>query len=228
MAKVKFSALISEMRNKLNGSVFSKNRAGNYLRNKVTPVNPQTTYQTAVRAALTAASQSWRTLTENQRLAWNGAVQNFQSTDIFGDVKTPSGINLYNKLFLNANTIGGVPLAVPPSPDASPGVVDADVTTDSAPQAFDVTSGLAAVPAGQSWVVRATAGVSAGRNFVKNEYRIIAVLPAATALPYAGIADYTAKFGSVNAGEKIGWEIYAIDEVDFIQGPATRGLEINP
>ena len=45
MAKVLFSALISDMRNKLNGSVFAKNRGGSYLRTKVTPVNPQTVAQ---------------------------------------------------------------------------------------------------------------------------------------------------------------------------------------
>lgn len=227
MAKVKFSALVSEMRNKLNGSVFSKNRAGNYLRNKVTPVNPQTSFQTAVRSALTAASQAWRALTEAQRTAWNNAVSNFTGTDIFGDVKTPSGINLQNKLYLNANTIGGTPLTTPPSPGVSVAAPDVTIVTDSAPQTFTVSSPLAAVPAGESWVISATENSSPGINNFKGKYRVVAVLPAATPLPYAGIAAYTTKFGAVVANQKIGVEVKAISSTTFIQGPATRLISIN-
>lgn len=226
MAKIKFSMIVSEMRNKLNGSVFSKNRAGNYVRNKVTPVNPQTASQSAVRAALTAGSQAWRALTEAQRLSWNSAVSNFQNTDIFGDVKTPSGINLQNRLYLNANTIGGSPLTSPPSPGVTVGIPDATFAPDSSPQTFTLTSALGAVPAGQAWVIRATANQSPGKSFFKNEYRVVAVLPAATSLPYAGIADYTAKFGALVSAQKVGWEVYAISTSTFINGPATRGNAI--
>ena len=226
MAKVKFSALISEMRNKLNGSVFSKNRAGNYLRNKVTPVNPQTTYQTAVRAVLTAASQAWRALTEAQRLAWNTAVSNFTGTDIFGDVKTPSGINLQNKLYINATTIGGTPLTTPPSPGVSVDVPDFAVNIDGGIQAYNISSNLATVPAGEKWVIKSTENVSPGINFFKNKYRIIAVLNGGTALPYAAIADYTAKFGPVITNQKIATEIVAISTTTFIQGPAARATNV--
>ena len=42
MAKILTTAIVADIRNKLNGSVFSKNRYGAYVRTKVTPVNPQT------------------------------------------------------------------------------------------------------------------------------------------------------------------------------------------
>lgn len=227
MAKVKFSALISEMRNKLNGSVFSKNRAGNYLRNKVTPVNPQTSFQTAVRAILTAASQSWRALTESQRKAWNSAVANFTGTDIFGDVKTPSGINLYNKLYINASTILQAPRTTPPAVVSSPGVPSETVAT-AAPGTFTVNDDvLTEVPAGLWLVIRATPSVSAGKNFLKGKSRIIKVLDPASPFPYAAGADYTAKFGNMVAGEKVGFELSYIDAVTMIEGPKTTGANIN-
>ena len=227
MAKVKFSALISEMRNKLNGSVFSKNRAGNYLRNKVTPVNPQTSYQTAVRALLTAASQAWRTLTEAQRLAWNSAVQNFTGTDIFGDVKTPSGINLFNKLFINAGTIGATNLNTPPGLTSSPPVPTESVTTTTTGVVTVTDPTLTNVPSGLSLVVKMTPSVSAGKNFLKGKSRIVSVLPAGTTLPRVISADYAAKFGAIVAGEKIGYELVYIDENTFVQGPQTSSANIN-
>lgn len=226
MAKIKFSMIVSDMRNKLNGSVFSKNRAGSYVRNKVTPVNPQTSFQNAVRGALTAASQSWRTLTQSQRDAWQGAVQNFTKTDIFGDIKTPSGINLYNALYLNASTLGAVPLTTPPPLSSSPGVPDIGLTVDSAPQTFTITSGLGAVPAGEDWVIFGTNGQSAGREFVKNQYRVVTVLAGGTALPYAGITPYTNKFGALVAGTKVGVKVKAIDNTTFVAGPSSTALEI--
>jgi hypothetical protein len=227
MAKVKFSALISEMRNKLNGSVFSRNRAGNYLRNKVTPVNPQTSFQTAVRALLTAASQAWRTLSVSQRLAWNSAVANFQGTDIFGDVKTPSGINLWNKLYINAGTIGAAPLSVPPSLVSSPEVPSESVSTSTTGAVTVSDPVLNSVPNGMSLVLRMTPSVSAGKNFLKGKARIIAVLAQGTGLPYNASTPYANKFGVITAGEKIGWELSYIDNVTMIEGPKTTGANIN-
>src|SRR3546814_20356183 len=74
MAKVKFGALMTDARGKLGGHVFSKNRAGSYLRTKVTPVNPQTSYQTSVRALFGAISPQWSGLSQAVRDSFNGAV----------------------------------------------------------------------------------------------------------------------------------------------------------
>src|SRR3546814_3353017 len=60
ISKVKFGALMTDARGKLGGHVFSKNRAGSYLRTKVTPVNQQTSYQTSVRALFEIGRASCR------------------------------------------------------------------------------------------------------------------------------------------------------------------------
>ncbi len=73
------------------------------MRAKVTPLNPSTTAQQNARGILGALSTQWSQLTDAQRLSFNNAVQDFSRTDIFGDVRNPSGINLYVKL--NANLI---------------------------------------------------------------------------------------------------------------------------
>jgi len=98
MAKVKFTAFMADARGKLNGTVFSKNRGGSYVRTKVTPSNPQTSFQSAVRQRLSSLSASFRALSASQILAWNNAVGDFLSTNIFGDTVTPSGLQLFVKL----------------------------------------------------------------------------------------------------------------------------------
>ena len=48
--KIKWGALVVDGRGKLGGHVAAQNRGGSYLRTKVTPSNPQTTFQTGVRS----------------------------------------------------------------------------------------------------------------------------------------------------------------------------------
>lgn len=99
MAKIKWSGIgIVDGRGKLNGTVLSKNRGGAYARVKVTPSNPRYPAQMFVRSNLAFVAQKWKTLTEENRNAWAGAVSNYTRTDVFGDVKTPTGYNLFMRI----------------------------------------------------------------------------------------------------------------------------------
>ena len=99
MAKIKWSGIgIVDGRGKINGTVLSKNRGGAYARVKVTPSNPRSAAQMFVRSNLAFLAQKWKTLTQNQRDAWTGAVSNYTRTDVFGDVKTPTGYGLFMRI----------------------------------------------------------------------------------------------------------------------------------
>lgn len=200
--KAKFGAIVVDGRNKVGGHVFSKNRAGAYMRTKVTPVNPQTSFQNAVRSRLTGLSQAWRDLTASQREAWNSAVQDFQRTDIFGDLKTPSGFNLYQRLNNNLLTIGEAAIDTPPLV----GSVYAPVTLSVAAAAGAGTVAITftgAIPATDAVKLFATAPVSAGKSFVKSEYRLLAILDNADTSPFAAGTAYVARFGAMTAGQKV-------------------------
>lgn len=203
MAKVKFSALISEMRNKLNGSVFSRNRGGAYLRNKVTPVNPQSLAQVGARALLTQFSQAWRSLTEQQRAAWNASVQSWATTDIFGDVVNPSGNTLYTRLNVNISNAGGTPVSVPPSPVGAAALTLLTVAATVTGPTFDVSFLPAAVPVGHAMFLESTAMLSPGISNANSSFRKISVLPTAEASPYDAATEQIAKFGSLAAGQKV-------------------------
>lgn len=226
MAKLKLSAIVSEMRGKLNGSVFSKNRGGAYVRTKVTPVNPQSIAQGAVRAALTNLSQGWRGLTEAQRAAWNSAVSNFTGTDIFGDIKTPSGINLYNKLNLNLNAIGVAPINTPPMA-VSVGFFDSlIIIADASSGTVAATYTAVGASAGQTVVVEATPCVSSGKSFVKSEFRQIATFAGDAASPQAIGASVVAKFGAMTVGQKIFVRLKFVDNTTGVSGQYTSASTI--
>jgi len=201
---LKFGMIVTDGRNKLGGHVLSKNRGGNYARTKVTPVNPQTTYQSTVRQAFTSFSQGWRGLTADQRLAWNGAVTNFQRTNIFGDLRSPSGFNLFQRLNNVLQSINSDTLLLPPLPssvaDCYATSVSATVGTPSLSLALNIS-----VPSDTNLKVFATPPLSPGKSFVKNQYRFISVTQSASESPVDILSFYIAKFGSLG---EIGQQIW--------------------
>lgn len=203
MAKIKFGMMVTDARGKLGGHVFSKNRAGAYTRTKVTPVNPQSSAQVAVRNQFTNFTQNFRSLTASQILAWNSAVVNFVGTDIFGDSKTPSGINLYNKLNLNLANAGQSAITSPPLPVGADAVEITGVTADVSSTLFTIASAAAAVPAGHTLIIEATGLVSPGKSYVKSEFRVIGTAAAAATFPITAYSDWNAKFGTLVAGQKV-------------------------
>lgn len=226
MAKIKLSAIVSEVRGKLNGSVFSKNRGGAYMRTKVTPVNPQTIAQGNVRALLTTLSQGWRSLTEAQRLAWNSAVSAFTSTDIFGDIKTPSGINLYNKLNLNLGAIGEAPISTPPVAVGVGYLSALSLAADASASTIAATFTAEGASAGQTVIVEATPCLSAGKSFVKSEFRQIGTFAGDATSPQAIGAMYVAKFGAMTADKKIFVRMKFVDKTTGVAGQYTSASTV--
>lgn len=201
--KLKWGALVVDGRGKIGGHVASKNRAGAYLRTKVTPVNPNSLSQATVRSRMASFAIAWRGLGASAILQWNNAVAAFSKTDIFGDLKNPTGFNLYIKLNCNLDSIGVSPITVPPLPLAvstlttlTPSQVHAGATS--------LTYAATPTPALHVLVVDATAPISPGKSFVKSEFRYIGQVAAAEDTPYVATADYAAKFGGPGlAGQKI-------------------------
>ena len=199
MAKVKYSALVSDMRNKLNGSVLSKNRAGNYIRNKVTPVNPQTAAQQANRQQLGSMSSAWNGLTESQRQSWRGAVASFPYTDIFGDRKELDGKSLMIKLNLNLLNAGQAQISSAPASVAIPELaIVSGTATDAGTVSLNITPGT--IPAGFSLLVYATPPVNGGVYFVKNKYRLLGTATATTGAVVLTTL-YTNKFGALTTAD---------------------------
>lgn len=226
MAKILTTAIVADIRNKLNGSVFSKNRYGGYVRTKVTPVNPQTIFQQLSRSLLSTNSQAWRGLTESQREAWIAAAANFPFTDIYGNTKILSGSALYVKFNTNLLRASGTPISDPPSPVALPvtlaGALTAAAGTPALSLAFDTTP----VPADFALQVYATPNITPGRSFVKNQYRLVSTLAAAATSPANLLADYSDRFGNPVAGQKIFVKIAAVSLITGQLGTASSAMAV--
>lgn len=218
--KAKFGAIVVDGRGKAGGHVFSKNRGGAYMRTKVTPSNPQTASQSTVRQTLATFAQGFRSLTSVQIAAWNAAVSDFKKTDIFGDVKNPSGLNLYVKLNANLAEAGASALTTPPLPDAVVGPTSITLTGAAGTPALAVAWTGGAIPADTAWIVSASQQLSPGVSAGKGKMRQLQVLPAADTTPTSILSAYNAKFGTLVAGRKIFVEIVAVNTLTGQKSPA--------
>lgn len=228
MSKIKYSALVSDMRNKLNGSVMSKNRYGSYIRNKVTPVNPQTSFQTNQRANLSALSAAWRSLTDSQRAGWFAVAAGAPRTDIFGDPKILAGNALFVSLNLNLLAAGQAQIDDAPIFDTVPVISGADLTVELTAGALttaEITITPATIPVGFSLIVYATPGVSPGISFVKNKYRYLGNFT-----PAVGVIDfqaaYIARFGDPLLGNKVFVRLALVNNTTGQLGLPTESVAI--
>jgi len=206
--KIKFGAIVVAGSGKIGGHVASKNRAGAYLRTKTTPTNPNTPAQAQARSILGSLSTAWGLLTEDQRKTWNDAVASFATTDIFGDIKNPSGINLYVKLNANLEASGQAQLVVAPAKLEIPffPLTSAVFTISTATLDFNTE---AQNYNGEFVKMQATPAFSAGISNFKSKLRNIVYNEDISNSANNYIA-YVMKFGEPVAGSKIAVSIAVI------------------
>lgn len=205
MAKIKFGMMMTDARGKLGGQVFSKNRAGAYVRTKVTPSNPRTISQMESRSILGTLSAGWNALTDAQRASFNNAVESWQKTNIFGDMVKPTGKNLYTSLNKNLLQAELSPINVAPQKMDLPALTGFVPTFDLVASEIDL--GIASVPSGVVLQVSATPMLNAGVNYVAGKSRVIAYVPAGAVSASALFDAYVDRFGLPTDGANIHFQL---------------------
>lgn len=201
MAKIKFGMMMTDASGKLGGQVFSKNRGGSYVRTKVTPLNPQTTAQSVVRGIFASISQAWSSLTQADRDSFNGFVNDYARTDVFGDLRNPSGKALFQRLNQNLEISGQAQITTCVTPEAVPFANVTSANGDNSSTTFVVNT--AGDCTASQVVVWATPRLSQGTTFVKNRLRQLEVFAGGDADTYDIQASYVAMFGQPQAGDNI-------------------------
>ena len=212
MARIKFGMMMTDARGKLGGHVFTKAKSGATIRTKVTPLNPKTSAQSEARSALSANSQAWRTLTENQRLAWNSAAQEVSKTNAFGDTYFPSGKNYFTAVNNNLRNVGGLVILDPPALVEMPGLTSVEIDFDLVAEQLDIAPNYIGADGDIVLVCNATSGQSAGRYNFSGKYRkfdafALVGLPSNTLI----FDSYVSKFGVPSAGQKVSFEFYLVN-----------------
>lgn len=227
MAKFTPGAIVSEIRNKIAATVYSKNGSGAIIRNRVTPINRRSTGQTEQRQVLASLSSGWRGLTQAQRDAWNAAAPNFPQTDSLGQTVILTGEQLYVRLNANLTLIGAALITSPPVPTSFDPLTVSIASLTAA--AFTVGFTPDPVPTGFSLIIRATRPVSAGKQFfAQSEFRFVQAVAAAGVSPANIDTAYEAIFGDKTGqvGQKVAVEAFLMEAATGLAGIPVRATAV--
>jgi hypothetical protein len=117
MAKVQLSVLMNDIRGKAGTVVFTESREGLVTKPRVTPQNPRTPKQVAVRQAFGRAAAAFRNMTNMQAQLWQRYAQTQNERQpITGRHFTLTAINAFMRLairFQLVNPTGTIPMTPP-------------------------------------------------------------------------------------------------------------------
>lgn len=209
MALIKFGNIAADARGKVGGIVYSKNSSGAYVRQKVTPVNPRTASQSAVRALFGTISTAWKSLTAAAQNSFKVNAPLYVRLNVFGDNAPLTGKQLFQKLCQTLSYNGSpttLNICIPPIDVPSPTASGASCSQGGGTLTVD---SLAATQSEDVIVVYATPAQTSGTNFFgKQLFRQIKVKAASTAAGNFNIAaEYEAIFGSTISDLPVGSRI---------------------
>ena len=210
MARISFSALVEEIVGKLAGSVFQDSYGGFQIRTRVTPRNPQTTYQQLRRGEFGFLSATWRTLTSIER-----------QTFIDNAASPGAALNLYLQANVNLTLIEE-PVITTYVPSADPGTMQLEFI-EASPSIMEViaTGSPLVVPAGTKLLVQVTTDKPQTRIFTNpSMYSPIISFDEGTDLSTAVdiLAEWQARYGQLRPDKYMCLKTSLIDKSNGRRG----------
>lgn len=226
VSKHKMKVIIALLINHPDGTQLS-GRAGSVVhqrngvrRNYVTPRLVQNGYTQPVRVRLGLLSAGWRALTQTEQDAWINLSGIFKSNR-FGVPRPVKGKAAFVELNTNLINVGGTVITTPNPLADVPSITSATVVSDVSSATVTATYATTPTDIGVIHLVFATPLLSSGVNRPRpSDFRQIGQIPANTASPYLGFADWTAKFGALIAGQKLFLKFIAINTTTGQASPA--------
>lgn len=227
MALAKYGGIISELRGKEAGVIFSRNAYGSYMKQKVSPVNPQTQNQLGQRTLMGNAAQAWAGLTAGEKDSWENLGSQVTRVNRFGDTTYYTGFSIFMKLNRNIVLAGGTALDTAPSIVAPPALTIDALAADLSSSELNITV-TPGTYTGYTVALYVTNNILTGRRFVKNYYRFIGLIPSATAAPFNAHTLWNTYFGAtLLVGAKLFVKAKIIHIASGFEGvPATANTTI--
>ena len=184
----------------IGNTTFSRNRNGQYIRQRSTPTQPRTVAQVAQRARLTTAAAAWRGLTAAQMAGWAAFGNSFTVVNSLGQSNHMTGLQAYTKVNTVNALNGDAQVSVPPALPVFLPPTTTGITVTAGTQVLEVNG--ASPAAGTKFMMYAAAQTSAGVSFQGN-YKWLATFTTATGSEFVITTAYTAAFGALIIGKKV-------------------------
>lgn len=189
------SPVFGEMRGKIGGVVWSRNKGGQYARLRSTPTNPNTARQQATRNYVGWCSTNWgATLTEAQREQWREWAEMNSWTNTLGITIFLTALDWYVMVNSRLLDAGETPIATPDDLSA-PGPLTTMVLAVPTATTCTITF-TPALPSGFRLVLWGSGPLSDGQNPNFRQMRLIGYSAADAASPVTFALPYTMPDGA--------------------------------
>jgi hypothetical protein len=200
----------ADARGSVSSNVFSRNKTGAIVRNRTKPTNVSTPARDQVKTLFASVTQFWRTISEAQRDAWNAAAPDFPYLNKLGQPSTYSGQQLFMKFNQQLVAIGSSIVSSAPVSKAL-SVIGFSAVNTCTTISIILDCATNPVPADETYVIEATAPISAGIfSPSRSAYKQIKVVAAAADPTADLITEYTAVFGAPLVGQKIFFRMFVV------------------
>lgn len=212
MAIVKYGVLVTGIRGKLGGAVFSANGSSCYVRSWYKAPNPRTEDQSQQRGRFGILPSSWRDLTDAERQDWDtfAGLPAQSKTNSLGETYYCSGWNWFVIVNSRLQHAGqNIRDVFPAKARPAAPTITAFVFQDNAgsPQ-IEVTYGAGEFTAAETIVVAAASVPGAGRQVQYGSYPVLAAEPNPGASPFDFATEFTTQFGTPQTGARAFVRVY--------------------
>lgn len=208
--------LAGQISGSLGSVVFSHNKGGAYMRNRVTPTKATSEYAVTAKARMTTASQAWQGLTDDQQTAWREWAKTNPIMNAIGQSRIVAGHVSYIRINILAIMCGVAALTEPPVTPAPGPLIYLALSADIGAGTFDVTFQATPLGATEKLMVWAALVDSKGIKYVENLYKLVTVSAAEQASPLDIQTAVEARFGTISVDQVLHVNCQIIDQTNCL------------
>lgn len=204
MARILLSAIVTEIRGKIGGTVFQSGQGGFQAKRLAIPRDPRISVQISRRIDFTGVSQSWQQLTPTERTQWSGAAD-----------PGLSGYTTYMRRNANMRYFAQSPFTAFPGTSTAASLDLRDSTCTASHFFITGRAPFTDIPSGSIAAVKCTRQHSQGRGgFSPSQYKTVQFITGPHDIlssPVDIITAYTNLFGVPLVGRAISMQVIVID-----------------
>lgn len=228
MALIKLGPLVGQASGRVGSTIFSHNRGGPYARNGTIPITVQNQYTLDVRNRLSALSQAWGSLGENDRTAWKTWAQANPVVNRLGDLRTLAGNTAFIQINSRILAAGGAQIDVPPAAAPPDALTSLTLAADIGAGNVDLTYTATPLGANEHLYVNAALLSNPGQTYIKNKIRLVDISAGAQASPFDIETAVEERFGTLQVGQFLVVQVAVVSSATgLLSGALLEGATIS-
>ena len=209
MAKIQYSALVTQMKGKMRGAIFQSGTAGQIVRSAKNFNRTASPRWQKQKNRLSTVSRAWNTLTEAERATWAAIAVNFPLVNNFGETRIPDGYTVFSKLNATILGAGGTIMSAPTMPVQLTDCSSAGALF-STPSSIQFDSGNI-ITSSELMLVNASAPILPSRKNPPTGFKRVGNYYNPFSVIYDITADYVGIFGAPPVNSKIVLQLHVFN-----------------